>query len=133
LVIIDEAVFNECYCHWRGLTLQIDPTLVQQGYLGGIRAGLRILEEADNWLVSPTKVNKLSDSKLIHIYTSLASLQAANGTRHGENIDLMSQFLQGINSVSGALNLVDVGSNNTALSDKIKGIRLSSKLILQSR
>src|SRR5579862_8301291 len=96
---------------------QIHPLLVQQGYVGGVRAGLKILEEIDSFLPLQMKGDSTPSLKLIYIYTSVESLHPAEGNTNIRNNNSVSRFFQGINSISGTLHFIDTGYNNDSLSE----------------
>lgn len=104
------------------MTQQIDPVLIQQGYVGGVRAGLKLLNEIQRVLPLPYQSGTAGSLKLIYIYTSLKGLLQSSGGVDVNSSELGSRFVQGINSISGTLNLVDIGYNKDTLSGKVKGI-----------
>jgi len=104
------------------LTLQIDPVLIQQGYVGGVRAGLKLLTEIQRVLPLPYQSGTSGSLKLIYLYTSYKGLLQSPGGADVNDSELGSRFVQGINSISGTLNLVDIGYHKETLSGKVKGI-----------
>ena len=98
------------------------PDLLPQGYAGGCFAARQLQRDLDYALSDHMKT--IGDTFLIfvHIYASFQRLEQTVGRESLRRTELVSHFVRGFNSISGLMDLVDVGDEEDLVRSKITGV-----------
>jgi hypothetical protein len=100
------------------------PDLLLQGYAGGCHAARQLQRELESAI--PGHMRTATDTILIyaHIYASFQRLEQTVARESLRRTELVSHFIRGFNSITGMMNIVDVGDEEDLIRSKITGDRL---------
>jgi hypothetical protein len=101
------------------------PDLLLQGYAGGCHAARQLRRELDSAI--PGHMKTTADDIMIsaHIYASFQRLEQSVARESLRRTELVSHFIRGFNSITGMMNIVDVGDEEDLMRTKITGTSLA--------
>jgi len=83
-------------------------------------AARKLLAKLDFILASEESEGGIIDYS-VHVYASLERLEQSLGREHHRKTELISHFVRGFNSVSGTMNLIEIGDEEGLTYKKLKG------------